>query len=61
MKLSTSIMGVGGVGGSLGGICISLGVLLLAYDFATIGADIKGEGAVGTVVKQTAATAAAFF
>lgn len=61
LKLSTSILGVGGVGGSFGGIAISLGVLLLAHDFATIGADIKGEGAVGAVAKGTAKWAAAFF
>lgn len=59
LKLSVAIIGAG-IGGSIGGLCISVGVLMLAYDLCTIGADIKGGG-LSNVIKQTAATVALFF
>lgn len=58
LKLSVAIIGAG-IGGSVVGLCISVGVLMLAHDLATIGADIKGGG-LSNVIKQTAATVALF-
>ena len=55
LKLAATMVGV--MGGSLGSVALSIGVLLLAYDMATIGADIKGGGLM-QVIKQTVAAAA---
>lgn len=55
LKLAAVLIGT--MGGTIGSVALSIGVLLLAYDMATIGADIKGGGLM-SIVKQTVAAAA---
>lgn len=59
LKLSAAAVGAG-MGGTIGGVAISIGVLLLAYDLATFAADIKGGGVMGVVKQAAAAVAVAF-
>ena len=47
LRLSTAIGGP--LGGTFAGLAIGMAVLLLAYDVATIFADIKGGGIMGLV------------